>query len=169
MKVEFNVKWGKNVIEIPIEESCKPKHRKYGKNNKFFQKVTIYNNVDETVAEGRHWDRFVIEKCLVYSGFSEGTDGTVQTIANAKNIITKDVMRYKSPVEYALLPVDQRENYFTVQIDYFVVFGEVEDEVTTPIEWRNLQEKYKKNGMSITTVNPYVFGTLTDNITISNA
>lgn len=169
MKVEFNVKYGKNVIEIPIEESAVPKHRPYGKNNKFTRKVTIYNAVDKTAAEERHWDRFVIEKCLLYSGFSEGTDGTVQTLSNSFNIITKDVLRYKSPAEYILLPVDEREKYFTIQIDDFIVFDEVEDEVTSTLEWKQLQEKYQKKGMSITTVTPYIFGMATDNIMISNA
>lgn len=169
MKVEFNVKYGKNVIEIPIEEGATPKHRPYGKTNKFIKKVTIYNDIDKTAVEERHWDRFVIEKCLIYNGFSEGTDGTVQTISNSQNVITRDVSRYKPPSEYILLPVDEREKYFTVQIDDFVVFGEVEDEVTSAAEWRDLQDKYSKNGMSITTVNPYVFGTAVDNITMTNA
>ena len=169
MKVEFNVKYGKNVIEIPIEDGAVPKHRPFGKTNKFIKKVTIYNDIDKTTVEERHWDRFVIEKCLIYSGFSEGTDGTAQTLSNSQNIITKDVVRYKPPAEYILLPVDEREKYFTVQVDDFIVFGDVEDKVTSALEWKQLQEKYQKIGMSITTVTPYIFGMATDNIMISNA
>lgn len=137
--------------------------------DKFVKKVTIYNDIPKTSVEPRHWDRRVIDKCLVYSGTVEGTNETIQTITNAQNVITRDVEHYKSPLEYALIPVDEREQYYTVQPDDFIVFDEVFDVVTTAVEWGELQKKYKNNGMSVTTVNPYIFGMKTDNIAISNA
>lgn len=137
--------------------------------DKFVNKVTIYNDIPKTSVEPRRWDRRVIDKCLVYSGTVEGTNETIQTITNAQNVITRDVEHYKSPSEYALVPVDEREQYYTVQPDDFIVFDEVFDVVTTAAEWGDLQKKYKNNGMSVTTVNPYIFGMKTDNIAISNA
>lgn len=133
------------------------------------KKVTIYNDIEKSAVEPRHWDRRVIDKCMVYSGTVESSNETVQTITNAKNVITRDVEHYKSPSEYALVPIDEREQYYTVQPDDFIVFGEVFDVVTNAAEWGDLQKKYKDNGMSVTTVNPYIFGMSTDNITISNA
>lgn len=136
---------------------------------KFRKKVTVYNDIPKTSVEPRHWDRRVIDKCLVYSGTVESANGTVQTISNATNVITKDVEHFKPLSEYTLLPVDVREQFYTVHPDDFIVFDEVFDVVTTADEWRDLQKKYKDNGMSVTTVNPYIFGMKTDNIAISNA
>lgn len=135
----------------------------------FNKKITIYNDIAKTAVEPRHWDRRVVDRCLIYSGTVEGSRETLQTISNAKNVITKDVEHFKPLSEYALLPVDVREQFYTVHPDDFIVFGEVYDVVTTPDEWRELQKKYKDSGMSVTTVNPYIFGMATDNITISNA
>lgn len=137
--------------------------------DKYIRKVTIYNDIEKTAIEPRRWDRFVVDKCLIYNGVAEGANGTVQTISNAQNVITKDIEHYKSPSEYVKLPVDEREQYYTVQPDDFIVFDEVFDVVTNASEWGDLQKKYKNNGMSVTTVNPYIFEMKTDNVTISNA
>ena len=55
-----------------------------------------------------------------------------------------------------------------MQIDDFIVFGEVDDIVTTSREFEALQKKYAKNGFSVTAVTPYIFGTAVDNVTMSN-
>ena len=170
MKVEFNVKYGKNVIEIPVEENTRPKHKPYGKNYKFTQKFTIYSSIPEDEGTDRRFDRFVIEKCMVYGGTAEkAANGTIQKIVNSRTVITKDVERYKSPLEYLDLPDDEKDKYYTAQANDFIVFEEVDDIVTTSLEFRDLQDKYKNNGMSITAVNPYIFGLATDNITLTNA
>ena len=107
---------------------------------------------------------------MVYGGTAErSANGTIQNIVNAQTVITKDVERYKSPLEYLRLPMDEKEKYFTVKANDFIVFAEVDDVVTTSLEFRDLQDKYKSNGMSITAVNPYIFGLATDNITMTNA
>ena len=137
--------------------------------NMFDKKITVYNDIAKTAVEPRHWDRRVVDKCMIYSDVVEGSRETVQTISNAKNVITKDVEHYKPLPEYTLLPVDVREQFYTVHPDDFIVFDEVFDVVETADEWRELQKKYKDNGMSVTTVNPYIFGMETDNVTISNA
>lgn len=170
MKVEFNVKYGKNVIDIPIEENARPSHRPYGKGDKFTQKFTIYNDIPDDGVNDRHFDRFVIEKCMVYGGTAErAANGTIQNIVNAQTVITKDIEHYKSPLEYLRLPVDEKDKYYTAKANDFIVFAEVDDVVTTSLEFRDLQDKYKNNGMSITAVNPYIFGLATDNITLTNA
>lgn len=134
----------------------------------FNQKVTIYNDIPSDNVNPRRFDRFVIEKCSIQGGYVEKADGTIQNIDNAQTVITKDVQHYKSPMEYAHLPVDEKDKYFTAQIDDFVVFSEVEDVVTTSREFQELQQKYSDNGMLITSVNPYLFGTDVDNITMTN-
>lgn len=138
--------------------------------DKFVQKCTIYNDIPADGVNNRHFDRFVLEKCMVYGGITERTaNGTIQNIVNAQSVITKDVEHYKSPLEYQRLPADKKEQFYTVKANDFIVFDEVDDIVTTSLEFRDLQDKYKSNGMSITAVNPYIFGLVTDNITMTNA
>lgn len=141
---------------------------KSGLTNIFKGKVTIYNDIPKNAVEDRHFDRFVIDKCSIQGGIVNEADGTITNIVNATTIITKDVEHYKSPLEYASLPVDLRENYYTVQIGDFVVFSEVDDIVTTASEFSQLQSKYKNNGIKVTSVAPNIFGTAVDNIAITN-
>ena len=109
------------------------------------QKVTIYNDIPKTAVEERHFDRFVIDKCNIQGGIVSKADGTIENIVNAVTVISKDVDRYKAPLEYAKLPVDIRETFYTVQVGDFIVLSEVDDIVTTSREFAELQEKYKDN------------------------
>lgn len=170
MKIGFDVKWGHNEIDVPVEQYLKSlKNHSLGLKNKFVDKVTIYNDIPSDGINLRRFDRFVIDKCLIYNQMAEGADGTVQKIINAQNVVTKDVEHYKSPLEYSQLAEDERENYYTVQIDDFVVYGEVDDVVTTSKEWQLLQQKYENNGFSVTSVNASIFGMNVDNVQITHA
>ena len=155
-------------IDIPITENTTPAFKKSGLTNIFKSKVTIYNDIPKNAVEDRHFDRFIIDKCSIQGGIVNEADGTITNIVNAKTIITKDVEHYKSPLEYASLPVDLRENHYTVQIGDFVVFAEVDDIVTTASEFLQLQSKYKNNGVKVTSVSVNLFGLSADNITMTN-
>ena len=135
----------------------------------FDKKITIYNDIARDGVNARRFDRFVVEKCMIYNQATESSDGTIQKVINSQNVITKDVERYKSPLEYARLPADEKEKFFTVQVDDFVVLGEVDDVVTTSREFQNLRDKYAKNGFSVTAVNASVYGLKVDNIQIIHA
>lgn len=169
MKIGFDVKWGHNEIEIPITDNLKPKFQPYGLKDKFINKVTIYNDIPSDGVNLRRFDRFVIDKCFIYNQATEGADGTIQKIINAQNVITKDVEHYKTPIEYKQLATDEKDNFYTVQIDDFVVFGEVDDIVTTSKEFQNLQQKYKDNGFLVTSVNASIYGMNVDNVHIIHA
>ena len=176
MKVGFNVKYGYNEINIPITERTVPTFDKDGLTDKFSKKVTIYNDIPslplgvppELATTQRQFRRFVIENCTIQGGYVEKADGTIQNIANAKTVITKDIEHYKEPLEYYALTQDQKDDFYTIQIDDFVVLAEVGDVVTTSREFEALQKKYAKNGFSVTAATPYIFGTAVDNVTISN-
>lgn len=156
-------------IEILIPEKEKPLQFLL-KNKKFWQgKVTIYNDVAETAVEPRHFDRFVISKCNIQGGRVSKADGTIENVVNAKSVWTKDVERYREPRAYALLPADERENYFTVQIGDFVVLGEVEDVVENAKDFLMLQQKYSNFGFKVTSISPNLFGTAVDNVSFTNA
>ena len=134
----------------------------------YTQKVTIYNDIPKNAVEERHFDKFVIDKCNIQGGLVNEANGTITNIVNAKSVITKDINRYKTPLEYAEIPVDLRVDYYTAQIGDFVVFAEVDDIVTTASEFSQLQSKYKNNGMKITSVSANIFGLSADNVTMTN-
>ena len=168
MKVKFNVKYGENEIDIPITENTRPSFKMDGMTDLWKHKVTIYNDIPKTAVEERHFDRFVIDLCNIQGGIVSKADGTIENIVNAVTVISKDVDRYKTPIEYAKLPVDIREEYYTVQVGDFIVLSEVDDVVTTSREFGELQEKYKDNGIVIRSVSANIHGMSVDNVTITN-
>ena len=132
------------------------------------QKVTIFNDISKTAVEPRHFDRFVIDLCNIQGGIVSKADGTIENIVNAVTVISKDVDRYKAPLEYAKLPVDIREEFYTVQVGDFIVLSEVDDVVTTSPELADLQKKYKDNGIVVRSVSANIHGMSVDNVTIAN-
>ena len=136
----------------------------------FIQKVTIYNDIPSDGVNARRFDRFVIDKCNIQKGILQNADGTIEKVVNAITITTKDTEHYKSSLEYRYLPIDEKENYYTVQVNDVVIFGEVDDVATTRRELDSLLEtKYKNNGFLITAVNEYLNGMSVDNIQIVHA
>ena len=135
----------------------------------FSGKVTIYNDIPADSVNARQFDRFVIDKCNIQKGILQNADGTIEKVVNAQTITTKDVEHYKTPLEYARLPVDEKDNYFTANVNDFVVLTEVGDVVTTSREFQDLQSKYKNNGFSVTAVNEYIHGMSVDNVQIIHA
>ena len=169
MKVKFNVEYGENEIDIPIpEQGQRPTFDRGGMADLWKHKVTIYNDIPKNAVEERHFDRFVIDLCNIQGGIVSKADGTIENIVNAVTVISKDVDRYKTPLEYAKLPVDIRESFYTVQVGDFIVLSEVDDIVTTSREFAELQEKYKDNGIVVRSVSANIHGMSVDNVTIAN-
>ena len=137
--------------------------------NFFTEKITLYNDVPADTINPRRFVRHVIDRCNIQNGYVEKSNGTISNQVNATTIITKAVERYKEPKAYMALPADKKADYFTVQTDDFIVFGEAADVVTTAAEWQALKSKYKHNGISVTSVNAYIYGRETDNISIVHA
>ena len=135
----------------------------------FNRKVTIYNDIPKDAVNERRFDRFVIDKCNIQKGILQNADGTIEKVVNAHTIITKDIEHYKTATEYALLPVDEKDKYYTANVNDFVVLAEVDDVVTTSREFQDLQIKYKNNGFSVTAVNEYIHGMAVDNVQIIHA
>ena len=136
--------------------------------NLFEQKVTIYNEVANDGVNPRRFDRFVIDLCNIQKGALQNADGTIEKVVNAQTITTKDIEHYKTPLEYAKLPVDIREDFYTVQVGDFIVLAEVDDVVTTSREFAELQDKYKDNGIVVRSVSANIHGMSVDNVTITN-
>ena len=137
--------------------------------NFFKQKVTIYNDISSDGVNARRFDRLVIDLCNIQKGVLQNADGTIEKVVNAQTITTKDIKPYKTPLEYALLPADVKDNYFTANVNDFVVLSDVDDIITTSREFQELQNKYKNNGFSVTAVNEYLNEMSVDNIQIVHA
>ena len=137
--------------------------------NFFDKKVTIYNDIPSDGVNARQFNRFVIDRCSIQKGAMQNADGTIEKVPNAIMIETKDVEHYKSPLEYSLLPADEKGKYFTANVNDFFILAEVDDVVTTSREFQELQSKYKNNGFSVTAVNEYIYGLSVDNVQIIHA
>lgn len=135
----------------------------------FKQKVTIYNDIASDGVNPRSFHRFVVNLCNIQKGVLQNADGTIEKVVNAQTITTKDIVHHKTPLEYALLPADEKDKYFTANVNDFVVLAEVDDVVTTSREFQELQSKYKNNGFSVTAVNEYIHGLSVDNVQIIHA
>ena len=135
----------------------------------FNDKVTIYNDIPSDGVNIRQFHRYVIDRCNIQKGSMQSADGTIEKVVNAQTITTKDIEHYKTPLEYALLPADEKKKYFTANVNDFVVLAEVDDVVTTSREFQELQSKYKNNGFSVTAVNEYIYGLSVDNVQIIHA
>ena len=168
MKVKFKVKYGINEIDIPIQSQQRPTFDKGGMTDLWKHKVTIYNDVPADAVNARRFDRFVIDRCNIQGGIVSRADGTIENIVNAVTVITKDVDHYKQPMEYAKLPVDMKENFYTVQVGDFLVLAEVDDIVTTSREFAELQNKYSANGIVVRSVSANIHGMSVDNVTMAN-
>ena len=155
-------------IDIPIKENTTHSFKANGTTNLWKQKVTIYNDIPADAVNARRFDRFVIDLCNIQGGIVSKADGTIENIVNAVTVISKDVDRYKKPLEYVKLPVDIREDFYTVQVGDFIVLSEVDDIVTTSREFAELQEKYKDNGIVVRSVSANIHGMSVDNVTITN-
>ena len=136
--------------------------------NLWERKVTIYNDIQADAVNPRHFDRFVIGECNIQGGIVSRADGTVENIVNAVTVITRDVEHYKRPLDYAILPVDVKANFYTVQVGDFIVLDEVDDVVTTSREYAELQTKYANNGIVVRSVSANIHGTNVDNIAVAN-
>ena len=171
MKVKLNLNWKTlyegTEIDIPIP--CEtPSQFSKGCTNLWKSKVTIYNDLPATADTPRRFERFVIERCQIQGGYVDKASATIRNTVNAKTVITKDVERYKTPVEYRQLPENERTGCFTVQVGDYIVFGEIDDTVANASDFAALQTKYKDCGIKVASVNASINGMAVDNITMSN-
>lgn len=170
IKIKFRVKYGTTVIFLPIKYVGKDKFTYGGLTDLFTKKATVYIDIPATAAQPRTFDRRVVDKCAIQGAFVNKSNGaTVQNIVNAQTLITKDTERYKEPLEYMQTPADERVPYYTVKVGDYIVFDEVDDEVTNAQEFARLKAKYKEQGITVTSVSASLNGMAVDNICVTNA
>ena len=165
--IEFELKYGINTVEVDLPRNVKSLSANLSLSNLWNSRITIYNAV---ILDGsRTFRRFVVNNCNIQGGYAEKINGTVQNIVNVTTVVTKDVNAYKTPAEYSALPINEKERYYTVQPDDFIVFSKVDDIVESAPDFAKLRAKYKDCGMNVSAVNAYIFGVESDNVTITGA
>lgn len=135
----------------------------------FTKCITIYNDMPGIDSKPRSFDRHIIKKCLISDSRIEKSQGTVTQESVSKQIITKDTERYLSPEMYKMHPSNEINTFYTVQTGDFIILDEVTDVVNTAQDFVELQKKYKNIGFKVTSVETFINGLETDNITIRNA
>ena len=135
------------------------------------REVTVYIVTNNSEAKYR---REVIKQCSVQCGYKESMDGTIRNMSDVKTVYTKDIARYLPPSDYFNVSASERmwfhpNGCYTVRTGDFIIFGKVDDAVSNPKEFADLQVKYKDCGMKVTSVNVNIFGMASDNIMMTNA
>jgi hypothetical protein len=136
----------------------------------FFNKdITVYISVPENQIKQRTFERRVVERCSIQGQSVEKANGTMRVVVNAQTVITKNISNYVDPETFYNTPSDLRKDKFTINVGDFIVFEICDDVVENSQQFVELQQKYRNNGMKVTTENASIYGMKTDNLTVTNA
>lgn len=164
MKVGFNVKWGYNEIEIPINQG-KPIYDEQSKGlselkDKTF---TIINRIPTSASNAQiiSYKKYTLNNCDFQNGIYDRTTNTMVYKANTWTAWLNDWQNYKPPTwlegGYYALTDDEKANCFTANVGDLLVFGKIPDIApTTTQEFQKLVEKYKNQGGTITSSEAYI-------------
>lgn len=167
MKVAFDVKYGRNYIDIPDAPAVAFENSSLC--NLYADKVTVFNDIAAGNIEARHFDRHVIDKCSIQGGYVRTLNGNVENLVGTTMVITRSVDKYLPIAEYRALPADRREDFYTAQPGDVVVLREVDDVVETASEWNALKQKYKDEMFIIKSANHNGKGMAVENVTMMSA
>lgn len=164
IKVPFKVKYGQNVIEIPINTGDKVYHDNASGLAEFNKDVfTIINQVPEsqTVPTKTAWKKHRLLQCCKRDGLYDKTSGQMSYKANTWTAYIRDWHDYKPPLwvnggYYAMSEAEQ-DGCFTVNVGDLLIFADIPDDTPTTLqEFVLLQNKYKDSGGIITGVEVYI-------------
>ena len=156
-KISFNVKYGRNTIEIPVNTG-----KAYGEsspelsnlNNQVF---TIINQIptSQGVATKTAWKKYRLDNCGKKDGLYDKSNGTMAYKANTWTAFIYNWQQYKPPLwvdnGYYTLTDEEKADYFTANVGDLVIFSDVFDDApTTTQEFNALRDKYKDMGGIIT-------------------
>ena len=159
IKVEFDVKYGHNVIEVPIKSSAEV--TPVGTSNLNGQVFTIINQIptSQTVATKIAWKKYRLADCGKRDGLYDKSSGTMAYKANTWTAYIHNWQEYKPPTwlgdgYYAL--ADKTE-YYTANVGDLLIFADVADNAPTTLqEFNALRDKYKDIGGVITGQEVYI-------------
>lgn len=162
MKIGFDVKWGHNEIEIPVNQG-KPIYDSHAKGlsrlkNKMF---TIINRIPTSADDPQitAWVKRVIDGCDVQNGLYDKTNGTMIYKSNTWTAWVDDWERYKPPmwVDDGFYALADKTGFYTANTGDLLIFGAIDDPApTTTQEFQTLMTKYRDMGGLITGVQAYI-------------
>ena len=164
MKVGFNVKYGYNEIDIPVNSGKSyADNAPAGLSNLNGQVFTIINQIptSQTVATKTAWKVYRLTDCGKRDGLYDKSSGTMAYKANTWTAYINDWQQYKPPTwladgYYALSDAEVAEHY-TANVGDLLIFEDITDEAPTTLkEFTALRDKYKDIGGIITGQEVYV-------------
>lgn len=157
IKIEFDVKYGKNTIEIPINAGDKQfLDCGRGLSNLFDKTFTIINQIptSETVSTKIAWKKHIISKCDVAEGIYDKSSGTMVYNANTFTAYLKNWEKFREPNfsengYYYLYNTD--DTLYTASVGDLLILREIQDpEPTSAKEFNALRTKYSNEGGILT-------------------
>lgn len=158
MKVGFNVKYGYNEIDIPVNSGkTYADNAPVGISNLNGQVFTIINQIptSATVATKATWEKYRLTDCGKDDGLYDKSSGTMAYKANTWTAYIRNWQQYKPPTwlsdGYYALSDAEKANFFTANVGDLLIFADITDETPTTLqEFNALRDKYKDMGGIIT-------------------
>lgn len=164
IKVEFDVKFGKNKIEIPINQG-KPIYLDSGSGlSKLKDKTfTIINRIPTSASNAQiiGWKKHTLHNCDMQDGIFDKSSQAMIYRANTWTAWLDKWDKYKAPNwldgGYYSLADDEKDNYFTANVSDLLIFGDIPDLApTNEKEFQTLVTKYKNMGGQLTSSEAYI-------------
>ena len=161
MKIRFDVKWGTNVIDVPI---CpEPQNENGGLSNLKDKTFTVINRIPTAAgsAQIEKWIKNTLRGCDRLDGIYDRTNGTMVRAADTWTAWLGDWQSFKSPDwlddGYYTLTDDEKARFYTANVGDLLIFNEIPDSAPTDERgFRALIDKYKSMGGIITGVKAYI-------------
>lgn len=162
MKVSFDVRYGRNVIDIPLYPE--PKTQGGGNLSDLKDKTfTIINRIPTSANNPQisKWIKSVLMKCDMQDGIFDKTSQTMVYKAHTWTAWVADWQRYKAPHwlddGYYALADDEKSEFYTVNAGDLLIFSEIPDSApTSEQEFQQLAAKYKNTGGILTASEAYI-------------
>lgn len=164
IKVGFDVRYGHNEIEIPVNGGkLYADNAVLGLSNLNGETFTIINAVPESpeVPAKAAWKKFTLAGCGKRSGLYDKSSGEAVYKANAWTAYIKNWQQYKKPVflqgGYYALADGEKQNYFTANVGDLLIFADIPDAAPGSLhEFHALRDKYKDIGGVISGTEEYI-------------
>lgn len=165
MKISFDVKYGHNTIDLPINtgEKVYANNTPIGLSDLDTDIFTIINQIpsSQTIATKTAWKKHRLVKCSKKDGIYDKSNGQMAYKANTWTAYIKDWQSYRKPLwvdgGYYTLTENDKDKYFTVNVGDLLIFADIADNAPLSIqEFNALKDKYKDCGGVITGTEVYI-------------
>ena len=162
MKVGFNVKYGYNEIDIPVNGGkTYADNAPAGLSNLNGQVFTIINQIptSATVSTKTVWKKYKLTNCGKRDGLYDKSSGTMAYRANTWTAYIGNWQQYKPPtwLDGGYYALSDKTGVYTANVGDLLIFADIPDEVPTTLqEFIALRDKYKDIGGIITGQEIYI-------------